>query len=245
MEVHHHPHVEKKSFKEYLLEGLMIFVAVSMGFIAENIREKIVENERGNEYMLSMHQDLKADTAELNRIIKYKQNDIIYYDSLFYLLKADRTKAIDIYFYLRILPRQNFFYRVDGTNKQLENAGGFRLIHDRAVIDSLHAYTRTYNELKDLENLEQETINMVKEKAFKIADGYVYDKMTQTLDVKRLTELYPLLNFTYEDLNAFHIVANALKRIRFSELNLMDKLQLQAKNLMLLLNKEYHLKEKE
>ncbi len=29
----------KKSLKEYLLEGLMIFVAVSMGFIAENIRE--------------------------------------------------------------------------------------------------------------------------------------------------------------------------------------------------------------
>jgi hypothetical protein len=37
MEVHHHPHVEKKSFKEYLLEGLMIFVAVTMGFFAETI----------------------------------------------------------------------------------------------------------------------------------------------------------------------------------------------------------------
>lgn len=38
MEVHHHPHVEKKGFKEYLLEGLMIFVAVTMGFFAETIR---------------------------------------------------------------------------------------------------------------------------------------------------------------------------------------------------------------
>ncbi len=25
MEVHHHPQVEKKNFKKYLLEGLMIF----------------------------------------------------------------------------------------------------------------------------------------------------------------------------------------------------------------------------
>jgi hypothetical protein len=41
MEVHHHPEVEKKTFKQYLLEGLMIFLAVFMGFIAENIREKI------------------------------------------------------------------------------------------------------------------------------------------------------------------------------------------------------------
>jgi hypothetical protein len=27
MEVHHHPHVEKKVFKEYFLEFLMIFLA--------------------------------------------------------------------------------------------------------------------------------------------------------------------------------------------------------------------------
>jgi len=31
MEVHHHPHVEKKNFKEYFLEFLMIFLAVTMG----------------------------------------------------------------------------------------------------------------------------------------------------------------------------------------------------------------------
>ena len=32
MEVHHHPHPGHKKFKEYLLEGLMIFVAVTLGF---------------------------------------------------------------------------------------------------------------------------------------------------------------------------------------------------------------------
>jgi hypothetical protein len=41
MEVHHHPEVDKKGFKEYLLEGLMIFLAVTMGFFAENLRESI------------------------------------------------------------------------------------------------------------------------------------------------------------------------------------------------------------
>ena len=40
MEVHHHPQVEKKNFREYFLEFLMIFLAVTMGFlqrISENI----------------------------------------------------------------------------------------------------------------------------------------------------------------------------------------------------------------
>src|SRR5476651_885120 len=54
MEVHHHPEVEKKGLKEYLLEGLMIFVAVFMGFIAENIREGIVEKHRETEYVREM-----------------------------------------------------------------------------------------------------------------------------------------------------------------------------------------------
>ena len=57
MEVHHHPHVEKKNFKEYLLEGLMIFVAVTLGFFAETIRESISEHERAGIYAASMLQD--------------------------------------------------------------------------------------------------------------------------------------------------------------------------------------------
>ena len=40
MEVHHHPHVEKKNFKQYFLEFLMIFLAVTLGFFAENVREQ-------------------------------------------------------------------------------------------------------------------------------------------------------------------------------------------------------------
>ena len=41
MEVHHHSHHPKK-WKEYLTEFLMLFLAVSMGFVAENLREKHV-----------------------------------------------------------------------------------------------------------------------------------------------------------------------------------------------------------
>src|ERR1035437_7504609 len=43
MEVYHHPdlHHRKKHWKEYFLEFLMIFLAVTMGFFAENLREYI------------------------------------------------------------------------------------------------------------------------------------------------------------------------------------------------------------
>ncbi len=79
MEVHHHPQVEKKSFKEYLLEGLMIFLAVSMGFIAENIRENLVEHETEKRTMELVVENLKEDTTALEKSIKWniKKVDII------------------------------------------------------------------------------------------------------------------------------------------------------------------------
>jgi hypothetical protein len=48
MEVHKHPHhvTHKKKWGEYFLEFLMLFLAVFLGFLAENIREHKVERER-------------------------------------------------------------------------------------------------------------------------------------------------------------------------------------------------------
>jgi hypothetical protein len=50
MEVHHHPDLSHgpKSWKRYLLEGLMIFVAVTLGFFAEQLREHFVEKYIAN-----------------------------------------------------------------------------------------------------------------------------------------------------------------------------------------------------
>ncbi|HEY2583995.1 MAG TPA: hypothetical protein VGI43_19455, partial [Mucilaginibacter sp.] len=71
MEVHHHPEVEKKGLKEYILEGLMIFLAVTMGFFAETIREHISDKAKGLEYIKSFAQDLRRDTANFSRLIAY------------------------------------------------------------------------------------------------------------------------------------------------------------------------------
>src|SRR4051812_37079960 len=61
MEVHHHPHVEKKNFKEYFLEFIMIFLAVTMGFFAEQIRESFVQRSEEKEYVQSFYEDLSSD----------------------------------------------------------------------------------------------------------------------------------------------------------------------------------------
>ena len=93
MEVHHHPHIEKKSFKEYFFEGLMIFLAVSMGFIAENIRENINNTEHAKILTEQLVKDLIIDTVNINRII---DNSITYQkriDTLFDELQKNRDKV--------------------------------------------------------------------------------------------------------------------------------------------------------
>ena len=68
MEVHHHPdlHHKRKKFREYFLEFLMIFLAVSMGFFAESFREHITENAKEKEYILSMLEDVQTDTVNIH-----------------------------------------------------------------------------------------------------------------------------------------------------------------------------------
>lgn len=93
MEVHHHPEVEKKGFKEYLLEGLMIFIAVMMGFIAENIRENITNKEHARQLTTQLVQDLKTDTAQLNKAINFQEHIVIANDSLFRLSQQPLAKV--------------------------------------------------------------------------------------------------------------------------------------------------------
>jgi hypothetical protein len=95
MEVHHHPQLyhKPKPWKEYLLEGFMIFLAVMMGFIAENIREAIDNHEHVRQLTSQLVHDLKADTAQLNKIalaeIKIAQSN----DALITLLQQPFSKA--------------------------------------------------------------------------------------------------------------------------------------------------------
>jgi len=97
MEVHHHPHVENlsagkagKRFKEYFLEFLMIFLAVTMGFFAENIRENYVEHKSAREYASLLIEDLATDTVELNRAAHVQNLIITAGDSLGNLLSSSR-----------------------------------------------------------------------------------------------------------------------------------------------------------
>jgi hypothetical protein len=129
MEVHHHPEVEKKGFKEYLLEGLMIFLAVMMGFIAENIRESITEQHRAKEYAETMVLDLSADTTSLKDYLTYYKYSLSNIDTLMQVLSTRDIRSVPsgkLYWYGLFGGAYNYFTPDDATFQQMKSSGSLR-----------------------------------------------------------------------------------------------------------------------
>src|ERR1043165_1955747 len=99
MEVHHHSHTERKKFTHYLWEFLMLFFAVFAGFLAENIREHIVEHRRAEQFARSLLGDLKADAAALKIAIGYGDKKVKAIDSFFLQLELGAGKWNDTLVY--------------------------------------------------------------------------------------------------------------------------------------------------
>jgi len=144
MEVHHHPgpHHKPKKWKDYFLEFLMIFLAVTMGFFAENIRENYVEHKSAREYASLLIEDLATDTVELNRAAHVQNLIITAGDSLGNLLSGDPKLIVGgklyYYEYLSSL-RWNFISR-DATLQQLKSSGALRYLGDTSLIRKIMNY---------------------------------------------------------------------------------------------------------
>ncbi len=155
MEIHHHPNAEKKNFKEYLLEGVMIFVAVTMGFIAENVREYLSDKEKAETFARSMYADFKADTATLNQLIFFTKSKIQKIDSLEYYLHLPTNRGNDSLLYRCALYLTSTFQfdNINGTYEQIKSSGALRYFNQQ-LVNHLNSYDATAQKLKLMEDLE-------------------------------------------------------------------------------------------
>jgi hypothetical protein len=102
MEVHHHPKVGKKNFKEYFLEFIMIFLAVSLGFFAESLREHKSDRSKEKEYISSLRQDLISDTSNINSYLSGFNSRIQQFDTL---ISITTTSGECSKWFVYVLPR--------------------------------------------------------------------------------------------------------------------------------------------
>ncbi len=245
MEVHHHPQVEKKNLKEYLLEGLMIFIAVSMGFIAENIRENITDNEKEKVFVESFVEDLEADQKYFEEQGIYFTERLQQLDSLIILLntKEKITNTNDFYYYGRLAVRYTPVVLHTGTIDEVKNSGGLRLIRKKGLPKKLVEY---YNQLPIIKEYEVRLMSIDEDYRRTFVDiidpsalESNYSKIRGRVD--KHIDNPPLRNYSKDDLAKLFGYAQYMRTLRSVIAGSEDDLKKNGQQLLALIQKEYHL----
>jgi hypothetical protein len=127
MEVHHHSHHPKK-WKEYITEFLMLFLAVTLGFLAENLREQQIEKHREISYLKNVHDDLQLDLTAINNVLNQNTIRLRIMDTLFHSISNNTLTNEDVYYYVRNLALRATFESSHIGLDQIKSAGGLRMI---------------------------------------------------------------------------------------------------------------------
>src|SRR5215204_6087674 len=144
MEVHHHPHTARKKWTHYFWEFLMLFLAVTLGFLVENQREHYVEHLREKQYVKSLYDDFKVDTFTLQRTYDEKKWTLAKMDSVQQILKSGKITQNNelVYYFEKFLTKKDVFTSQDaegtfgtvsdlsGVESKLFDAGDLNSLYD-------------------------------------------------------------------------------------------------------------------
>ena len=250
MEVHHHPqaHHKPKKWKEYFLEFLMIFLAVSMGFIAENLREHLTERAKEKQYMEGFVRNLKDDTASLRHVIEFDRRQVKGVDSLLMLshvnMATDSNRKSFYYYIINYCYSSSSFKSNDATLQQLKSTGDYRLIEKDHVADSLTKYDgdihEVYGQGDYYEIYYKEIISMIDE----LTDMTVLADTTFVKNGKLMNRPFPQLRVENGKLTTFFNKILVFKFITSSYIgnNLAPQLE-NSKRLIKFLKTKYSIDE--
>ena len=243
MEVHAHSHTPRNKWTHYFWEFLMLFLAVFCGFLAENQREHIVEKHRAKEYMQSMLDDLKLDTAEFNRVISnINENMTPLFKKSMDLLFSENVSDAAIREMYDTVPKAIRFFTVnlqENTATQLKFSGNFRLIRKKVVTDSLATYWYSENFLVNTLMVNYEAVrNISKGLIFSLFNyNYKEDRSAGSAVRKDIN-----LKLLTADKSALIILGNHLANLSGQSQAIFKRikeLKQKAIDLIVLIQKEY------
>jgi hypothetical protein len=251
MEVHHHAHHghEKKTWKNYFWEFLMLFLAVFCGFLAELQLEHTIEHSREKEFIVSMIKELENDDKQINEVLKdtIRNNKL---DSLaIYLVNLDNNVNNVNRAYILKNNITSYYPMIfnRSTISQLKNGGNMRLIRNRKVVDSINLIDNLIDVMVgQINSYDIITLANVQTMA-KIFDVRYY------LKFKRDNNKLNGIEFINQQADLKYLSSDEKLRIEFAEQVLFQKgsfenyvdmlkhYQVTSRRMVMLFKKEYHL----
>lgn len=184
MEVHAHIHPSpgsghRKKWTHYFWEFLMLFLAVFCGFLAENKREHMVEHQRAKVYAANLYEELKKDTAGINKIIRDITFTTDKLDSFCQLGSERRTRNVTngmLYYYASYTTSINLYASENTTIEQLKGSGNLRLMGND-ISQLVNVYEKRLHGLENEYALTKPEFIKIEELYFKIFDGYAIPQL--------------------------------------------------------------------
>lgn len=253
-EVHHHSklHNNPKKWKEYFLEFVMIFLAVTLGFFAENIREHFSNREKEKVYIRNLVKNLTADSIMIETMTMYGNVAKKRIDSLMELIQSGkyRDQQETLYRLAYKTRGQGVFQYSNVTYEQMKSTGNFVLIQDVSIRDSLVKYNNYINDvIRGLENRLSETEkkqvdcqnDILDYSFYPSVDSLFYLNQNNISFYKADNRSNAIKNNTeFEFKKLYNVLFDRRVMSQYYGMNI-SKLKLQNIALLQFLKKEYHL----
>jgi hypothetical protein len=253
MEVHHHSHTSRKNWTHYFWEFLMLFLAVTLGFLVENQREHYIEHQRAKQYAKSMLEDLEKDTVEILDVIRENKILLASFDSISSMIHQgikNNNVPGSFYFYCNVGTTSPTVTWNDATLIQITQTGSLRYFTNPELVKKISYYFLQTEYVRALNNNDKVFREKSMEIRSRVLNNYYYSRFSiySTDDWLQMPDslMNTLLPIQTNDANLLNEFANSFENRKRTISLVMKRVYPSAiKNggeLIALLKKEYHLK---
>ena len=173
MEVHHHSHTKRQSWKHYFWEFFMLFLAVTAGFLVENQREHYIEHKRAKVFATNLYEELKSDTVDLSEKMREITIMAAKLDT-FCLLSSGQLDIKPttgmLYYYSSYTTSISFFASNNTTIDELKGSGSLRIMSND-IVGKIGRYSKQLSAMENEYSLTRAEFARIEELYFKIFDG--------------------------------------------------------------------------
>jgi len=180
MEQQHLDHFSpKKKWYVYFIDFIMLFVAVTLGFLAENVRDQQTDKNREISYLKNVHEDLLVDINRFEFVMSSNNWRLLLLDSLHMEINKASPDLPSLYYYIRNLGLRTTFESSHLGLDQIKASGGFRLIQNAKIIAGIQDYERMLSSTMKLEEVRERTLEQARFKMAVVFDASTLYQMTK------------------------------------------------------------------
>lgn len=178
----------KKTWRDYLFEFSVPFLAVTAAFLLSNEKDAYYERKLEKQLIQSIVYDLESDIYLIDEQISFHMIKIGEMDTLLQLLKEPESAGnISRMHHLgRMTSRSIQFNNNDKTIEQMKNAATFRVIQNQEAVSEIIDYYQKIKVIRLVEEREKDELENYKRIAVKIFDPFSHRNVVSGNTIKEV-----------------------------------------------------------